>query len=393
MSETQKHTKPNVPNLRFPGFEGEWERKQLSVCCKIYDGTHQTPKYTITGIPFVSVEDITALRTIEKKYISEEDYKRDFKIAPQAGDILMTRIGDIGTSRVVTDNSPLAYYVSLALLRPIGIEASFLNSYIPSPFFKRELYRRTIHVAFPQKINKEDIGKCLFAHPSIVEQSKIGSFLSLLDQRIDTQSKLIEDLRILKKAIMARLFHSSDGEMKTLGELTVNFSNRNKQRIPYPMFSVTNDKGFIPQSEQFEDREMEGEDIAAYKLIQAGDIAYNPARINVGSIAQYKGKTTCMISSLYVCIQAKRTVSDRWLMHILKSERLLYYYNHYAEGGVRLYLFYPNFSRIKVFVPPYAKQERIADCLDAIEKKVEQESVLLNDLMKQKQFFLSRLFL
>ena len=58
-----------------------------------------------------------------------------------------------------------------------------------------------------------------------------------------------------------------------------------------------------------------------------------------------------------------------------------------------MYLFYPNFSRIKVFVPPYAKQERIADCLDAIEKKVEQEFVLLNDLMKQKKFFLSRLFL
>jgi type I restriction enzyme S subunit len=379
--------------LRFPGFEGEWERKQLSDCCEVYDGTHQTPKYTKSGIPFVSVEDITALRIIEKKFISEDDYKRDFKIAPQAGDILMTRIGDIGTSRVVTDNSPLAYYVSVALLRPIGIEASFLNSYIPSPFFKRELYRRTIHVAFPQKINKEDIGKCLFAHPSIVEQSKIGSFLNLLDQRIDTQSKLIEDLRILKKAIMARLFQSSEGEMKTLGELTVNFSNRNKQRIPYPMFSVTNDKGFIPQSEQFEDREMEGEDIAAYKLIHTGDIAYNPARINVGSIAQYKGKATCMISSLYVCIKAKKTVSDRWLMHILKSERLLYYYNLYAEGGVRLYLFYPNFSRIKVFAPPYAKQEIIADCLDAIEKKVEQESVLLNDLMKQKQFFLSRLFL
>ena len=217
--------------------------------------------------------------------------------------------------------------------------------------------------------------------------------LTLIDKRIAVQNKLIEDLRILKKAIMARLFQSSDGEMKTLGELTVNFSNRNKQRIPYPMFSVTNDKGFIPQSEQFEDREMEGEDIAAYKLIQAGDIAYNPARINVGSIAQYKGKTTCMISSLYVCIRAKRTVSDRWLMHILKSERLLYYYNLYAEGGVRLYLFYPNFSRIKVFVPPYSKQERIADCLDAIEKKVEQEFVLLNDLMKQKKFFLSRLFL
>ena len=131
----------------------------------------------------------------------------------------MTRIGDIGTSRVVTDNSPLAYYVSLALLRPIGIEASFLNSYIPSPYFKRELYRRTIHVAFPQKINKEDIGKCLFAHPSIVEQSKIGSFLSLLDQRIDTQSKLIEQYQSLIRALYREMMPLNDVEVVSLGSL------------------------------------------------------------------------------------------------------------------------------------------------------------------------------
>ena len=67
------------------------------------------------------------------------------------------------------------------------------------------------------------------------------------------------------------------------------------------MFSVTNDRGFVPQSEQFEGRDMVGEDIKAYKIIHTNDFAYNPARINVGSIAIYTGEKPCMISSLYVC--------------------------------------------------------------------------------------------
>src|SRR5574344_2379708 len=89
----------------------------------------------------------------------------------------------------------------------------------------------------------------------------------------------------------------------TLGDITYNFSHRNKEHTQHPMFSVTNNRGFVPQSEQFEDREMVGEDIQAYKVIEKGDFAYNPARINVGSIAKYEGEEKCMISSLYVCFR------------------------------------------------------------------------------------------
>ena len=307
------------------------------------------------------------------------------------GDILLSNIRPY-LKKVWLANNYGGCSNDVMVIKPKMVNNSFLYYIIANDAFISYAMSGVKGVKMPRG-DKEQLMKYELALPSITEQEKIASLLLLIDQRISIQSKVIEDLRVLNKAIMTRLFQSTDGEIITLGELTVNFSNRNKQRIPYPMFSVTNDKGFIPQCEQFEDREMEGEDIAAYKLIRAGDIAYNPARINVGSIAQYKGKMTCMISSLYVCIQAKRTVSDRWLMHILKSDRLLYYYNLYAEGGVRLYLFYPNFSRIKVLVPPFAKQERIADCLDAIDNKIEQESALLNNLMKQKQFFLSRLFL
>ena len=68
----------------------------------IYDGVHQTPKYQDNGIMFLSVENIATLKST--KYVSEEDFKRDYKVYPQENDILMTRIGDVGTTNVVTDN-------------------------------------------------------------------------------------------------------------------------------------------------------------------------------------------------------------------------------------------------------------------------------------------------
>ena len=95
-------------------------------------------------------------------------------------------------------------------------------------------------------------------------------------------------------------FPEFQGEWKKckLGDITQNFTRRNKEKIQYPMFSVTNERGFVPQSEQFEGRDMVGDDIKAYKIIQSQEFAYNPARINVGSIAMYSDKAPCMISSL-----------------------------------------------------------------------------------------------
>ena len=144
------------------------------------------------------------------------------------------------------------------------------------------------------------------------------------------------------------------------------------------MFSVTNSRGFVNQQEQFEDREMKGEDIAAYKIISPGEFAYNPARINVGSIARYDGEYDCMISSLYVCFKAKKELVDtQLLLHILKSPKMVYNYGINGEGGVRIYLFYPNFARIKVKLPGLDEQRKIASFLDIVEKRIEIQSKVI----------------
>ncbi len=163
----------------------EWEEVPLSEICKVYDGTHQTPKYTLQGIRFVSVENIMDLYS-SNKYISQAAYESDFKAYPEKGDILMTRIGDIGTPCVVDRDEPLAYYVSLALFKNITINSYFLNYYIMSSGFQRELDDRALHHATPKKINKGEIGKCKVKYPKDAdEQAAIANILRSMDEEIE----------------------------------------------------------------------------------------------------------------------------------------------------------------------------------------------------------------
>lgn len=165
-----------------------------------------------------------------------------------------------------------------------------------------------------------------------------------------------------------------------LGDITENFNLRNKDKIQYPMFSVTNDRGFVPQSEQFEGRDMVGEDIKAYKIIHTNDFAYNPARINVGSIAMYTGEKPCMISSLYVCFKTTKEVNNEWLMQLLKTPKMNYYYNVNGEGGVRVYLFYPNFARIRMSIPIIEEQKKIAKLLNLIDERIATQNKIIDKL-------------
>ena len=173
---------------------------------------------------------------------------------------------------------------------------------------------------------------------------------------------------------------NGEWERCSLGEITTNFSRRNKEEVRYPMFSVTNNRGFVPQSEQFEDREMVGEDIKAYKIIHKNDFAYNPARINVGSIAKYNGNEPCMISSLYVCFTADKRLDNEWLIQLLKTPKMNFYYNINGEGGVRVYLFYPNFARIKTAFPSLQEQQKISSFLSLLDERIATQIKIIEKL-------------
>ena len=215
-----------------------------------------------------------------------------------------------------------------------------------------------------------------------------------------TISPLIEDCTSVMSAIsvqlLSGLFPLSRKEQwreMNLGDITENFNRRNKDRSSYPMYSVTNTSGFSPQNEIFDGEEIKDEDISIYKIIEKGEFAYNPARINVGFIGRYDNEDLCMISSLYICFRPSENIDSDWLLHLLKSDHMIYQYGLYGEGGVRIYLFYPNFSRIKVSLPPLEVQKRIANTLNLFDKKICLETNLLNKFQKQKKHLLSMMFI
>ena len=186
LSFYEEQEKPIYLEKLLDGVEVEW--RTLGEIAVIYDGTHKTPKYTASGVPFVSVQNIKNLYGTNN-YISPEDFKT-YKNKPRKHDLFMTRIGDVGTCAIVEDDRPLAYYVTLALIRinqQIAVPA-FIRYLIESRFGKAELYKRTLIHAVPMKINLGEIGKVAVPIPcpdnpekSLAIQSEIVRILDKFD--------------------------------------------------------------------------------------------------------------------------------------------------------------------------------------------------------------------
>ena len=193
------------PEIRFEGFTDDWEQRKLGEVVGIYDGVHQTPQYQDSGIMFLSVENITTLKS--EKYISEEAFERDYKVYPEKGDILMTRIGDVGTTNVVQTKEKVAFYVSLALLKPKEINSYFLSNAMKTSVFQKGLRERTLVTAIPQKINKDEIGRVnVFITNNAEEQKKIGDYFTALDHLITLHQRKCCELKKLKQYMANHMF-------------------------------------------------------------------------------------------------------------------------------------------------------------------------------------------
>ena len=198
--------------LRFKDYDGSdfpnWNEKKLGEITKYYDGTHQTPKYVDSGIPFYSVEHVTANQFSKTKFISQDVFEKENKrVKLEKGDVLMTKIGSIGVAKYIDWNVNASFYVSLALIKSnCNFNSQFLSFAINHHAFQKELWRRTIHVAFPQKINLGDIGECKIQLPSIQEQTKIANFLSSFAQKLEKEKQILVQYQQQKKYLLQNLF-------------------------------------------------------------------------------------------------------------------------------------------------------------------------------------------
>lgn len=198
-----------TPRLRFPEFQndGEWEEKPLNkISPVIFDGTHQTPSYVQEGVPFFSVENLVSGN--KNKFISTEDYYIvTSKNKPENGDILVTRIGNIGFSKVVDWNYDFSIYVTLAVIKKSKeFNSYYLHFFIQSKRYQNELLKKSLLNAVPCKINMDSLRNTLVLLPKPKEQQKIAKCLSSLDALISAQSSKVEALKQHKKALMQQLF-------------------------------------------------------------------------------------------------------------------------------------------------------------------------------------------
>lgn len=184
----------------------DWKMNKLGHVADVFDGTHQTPEYVDHGIKFISAEDISD-PSASTKYITHQAFENNFKIRPNKNDIFMTRIGRIGIPFLLKTDEDFAYYVTLALLKlKRDVVPEYLFYFIQGNYFQFELWKRTLHVAFPEKINKDEIGKCLVLYPdNITEQKKIAEILGTWDRAIEELTDLIAEKKELKRGLMQRL--------------------------------------------------------------------------------------------------------------------------------------------------------------------------------------------
>lgn len=193
---------------RLAGFRGEWHEVDLGECCEVYDGTHQTPHYTEYGVPFYSVENVSADDFKNTKFISTEEHEQLTKNRRiEKGDVLMTRIGSIGQCKYIDWEVNASFYVSLALIKCHDtISGRFLSYYSNTPKFKEELEIRSLLTAIPQKINLEAISQIKIKIPvDINEQNAIASILADIDNETDKLEKKLVKCRQIKQGMMQQL--------------------------------------------------------------------------------------------------------------------------------------------------------------------------------------------
>ena len=228
--------------------------------------------------------------------------------------------------------------------------------------------------------------------PNEKEQLEISNFLSIIDMRIETQKKIIEDYKALKNQIINSIYNTDVYNSK-LSNLIIQISKRNKNNTIDNVLSVNNKYGFIKQSEQFEDREIASDDISNYKIISKDIFAYNPARINVGSIAKYNNEDEGIVSPMYICFKTNDALLPEYLNYYFDSNEFKYQMSKRLEGSVRQCLTFESLINIPFKLPSLEEQKKNADIISTFNNKILFEEKYLSVLELQKSYLLNKMFI
>ena len=244
-----------------------------------------------------------------------------------------------------------------------------------------------------QNLSYDIISQFKISYPSINEQKKLEDFISLLDERIATQNKIIEDLKLLRDAIIERAYNNRSSHPCRIGDVIEQISERNKDKSIDMVLSVSNKHGFINQSEQFEDRIIASEDTSNYKIVHKNDFAYNPARINVGSVARLKTIEMGIVSPMYICFRVRKEVVSEYLEYFFSTSYFFYEMQKRLEGSVRQCLSFESICNIPIYIPSVEEQYKIGKNISILLDKIDVETNYRSKFEEQKRYLLRQMFI
>ena len=384
------------PSLRFPEFTGEWKEERLSEIADIYKGAGiSKDQLSDNGEPCILYGELYTKYKTETitEVISRTDIDNTKLVRSKANDVIIPCSGetaeDIATARCVIKDGILLGG-DLNIIRLHNYDGSFV-SYQLNGKRKYDIAKVAQGVSVVH-LYGEHLKGVKTVNPCLAEQKKISRFLSLLDERIAVQNRLIEDLKKLRCAIVEKMFKQSKANGR-LGDFIEQVSVRNKNGLYSNVLSVSNKQGFVKQSEQFEDRTVASEDTSNYKIVKRNNFAYNPARINVGSIARLTKFDVGIVSPMYVCFRTKASIIPEYMEAFFTSQQFFYEMMKRLEGSVRLCLSYEGLCNIPVYIPDMNKQIAMGQNISLILSKIGLEIEYLGRLHQQKQYLLRKMFI
>ena len=380
MTKDKQHI--NVPHLRFPEFTGEWKEHSLSEYLEFKNGLNPDAKRIGKGIPFLSVMDILADGVINYDNIRgkvEATEKEIESFGVNSGDLLFQRssetLEDVGRANVYMDNRTAVYGGFVIRGRKIGSYDPFFVKYLLATPLARKRTCRMGAGAQHFNIGQESLAKISLYFPSMEEQQKIAEFLSLLDERIATQNKIIKKLETLIKALSHKLTTQKKPNTLLKNCLVCHSSTLLESHVKgkgqYPVFGATGICGYTDKS-----------DISGDSILIIKDGA------GVGTTTYATGKYS-VIGTLNYLQSTQEHYSLLYIYYSLKT----FDFRPYITGMAIPHIYFRDYGKAKIWCPDIVEQKRIATVLRTMDAKLKINHSILRNLTLQKQYLLSNLFI
>ena len=399
MTINNEHKKLNVPNLRFKEFEGEWEKCKLSEICTFFSGgTPSSSNKDFYGgnIAFIRSGELHADST--ELFITQAGFDSSSAKMVEIGDLLLAMYGATSGDIAV---SKIKGAINQAIL---CIRTKQNKKFIESVWNKHVSKNLRKYLQGGQGNLSADIVKGIsFFFPTLKEQEKIANLVSLLDERIATQNKIIDKLQSLIRGINDSLYTQHGGEVLTsfanLGTSYSGLSGKSAQDFgsgkPFITYlnvysnNVINENDF--QYVAIKDGEKQN-------VVEYGDILFTlssetPEEVGIGSV--YLGKEKVYLNSFCFGIHITNTevAFPPYLSYYVSLTAFRKFIYPYAQGSTRFNLCKADFEKASIKLPTLENQKRIYSVLEHIDCKIETERQMLNLYNSQKQYMLRQMFI